>query len=86
MDRPERTADKLREMAEILLKPGKTVRIESWTITNNPNQMAPSKEKKVRKGTVTALYPFCFAVRINHHVECFRYNELFGKESVRVRV
>ena len=85
MDRPERTADKLREMAEILLNPGKTVKVETW-VKSKDCTLVPSKEKQVQKGTVIALYPFCFTVLIGNHVESFRYNELLGREEVRVRV
>lgn len=85
MDRPERTAETLREMAEILLHPGKTVKIETW-VKSKDYTLVPSKEKNVRKGTVITLYPFCFTVLIGNHVECFRYNELFGDEEMMVRV
>ena len=85
MDRPERTADKLREMAEILLNPGKTVKVETW-VKSKDCTLVPSKEKQVQKGTVIALYPFCFTVLIGNHVESFRYNELLGREEMRVRL
>ena len=72
-------------MAEILLHPGKTVKIETW-VKSKDYTLVPSKEKNVRKGTVITLYPFCFTVLIGNHVECFRYNELFGDEEMMVRV
>ena len=83
MDRPERTVDKLREMAELLIHPGKTVKVEKWSIQNDYT-LKPTGKK--RKGTVIALYPFCFTVLIGNHVESFRHNELFGDEEMRVRV
>ncbi len=83
MDRPERTADKLREMAELLIHPGKTVKIEKWSIQKDYTLKLTGKK---RKGTVIALYPFCFTVLIGNHVESFRYNELLGREEMRVRL
>ena len=83
MDRPERTSKTLRKMAEIELRPGKKVKIEQWVWKGNTT--IPSKEKQIRKGEVIALYPFHFTVKVNNHVECFRYNELFGNEEMRVR-
>lgn len=83
MDRPERTSKTLRKMAEIELRPGKKVKIEQWVWKGDTT--IPSKEKQIRKGEVIALYPFHFTVKVNNHVECFRYNELFGNEEMRVR-
>ena len=83
MERPERTAETLRKMAEIKLRPGKKVKIETWVWKGGTT--IPSKEKQIRKGEVISLYPFHFTVKVNNHVECFRYNELFGNEEVRVR-
>ena len=84
MDRPERTSETLRKMAEIKLRPGKKVKIETW-VKAKDYTLVPSKEKRIRKGEVISLYPFHFTVKVNNHVECFRYNELFGNEEVRVR-
>lgn len=84
MERPERTAEMLRKMAEIKLRPGKKVKIETW-VKAKDYTMIPSKEKQIRKGEVIALYPFHFTVKVNNYVECFRYNELLGDEEVRVR-
>ena len=83
MYRLERTEEMLRKMAEIKLRPGKKVKIEQWVWKGGTT--IPSKEKQIRKGEVIALYPFHFTVKVNNHVECFRYNELFGNEEVRVR-
>lgn len=85
MDRPERTAETLREMAELLIHPGKTVKVKTF-VKSKDYTLVPSKEKNVRKGTVIALYPFHFTVKVNNHVESFRYNELLGREEMRVRV
>lgn len=84
MERPARTAEMLRKAAEIKLRPDKKVRIETL-VKAKDYTMIPSKEKQIRKGEVISLYPFHFTVKVNNHVECFRYNELFGNEEVRVR-
>lgn len=79
-----RTADMLQQMAELIIHPGKTVKVETF-VKSKDCALVPSKEKKVIKGTVISLYPFHFTVKVNNHVECFRYNELFGNEEMRVR-
>lgn len=84
MERPARTAETLRKAAETKLIPGKKVRIETL-VKAKDYTLVPSKEKQIRKGEVISLYPFHFTVKVNNYVECFRYNELFGNEEVRVR-
>lgn len=84
MERPARTAEMLRKAAETKLRHGKKVKIETW-VKSKDYTLIPSKEKQIRKGEVISLYPFHFTVKVNNHVECFRYNELFGNEEVRVR-
>lgn len=82
MDIKDRTTEALREAAQLLLTPGKRVRIE-YRITN---QSGERERRKTRKGTILALYPYIFSVQIGNKIESFRYNELFGNEEVKIRV
>lgn len=82
MDIRDRTTETLREAAQLMLTPGKKVRIE-YRITN---QSGKREWRKTRKGTILALYPYIFSVQIGNKIESFRYNELFGNEEVKIRV
>lgn len=58
---------------------GDLVKITKTTFSGNRN-----KHISIRKGKVTAIYRYFFCVRIGSHVECFRWNEFFGNEEVKV--
>ena len=82
MDIRDRTTETLREAAQLMLTPGKKVRIE-YRITN---QSRERERRKTRKGTIFALYPYIFSVLVGDRIESFRYDELFGNEEVKIRV
>ena len=66
------------------MKLGEKVIVETQAVNKEKSQN--SKEKRIRKGTLVALYPHIFAVDFGRYVECFRYNQLFGGEETGVRV
>lgn len=77
----ERTADKLYEVGKKKLIPGKTVRIRHYGMT----KQGACQLRGQRKGTILALYRYHFLVETaNGKRECFRYNQRFGTEEVRV--
>ena len=77
----ERTADKLYEVGKKKLIPGKTVRIRHYGMT----KQGAWQLRGQRKGTILALYRYHFLVETaNGKRECFRYNQMFGTEEVRV--
>lgn len=77
----ERTLDKLYEIGQKKLKPGKTVRIRRYAV----NDRGKVQLRGQRKGTIIALYPYHFVVETeNGKRECFRYNQMFGTEDERV--
>ena len=77
----ERTADKLYEVGKKKLIPGKTVRIRHYGMT----KQGAWHLRGQRKGTIIALYRYHFLVETaNGKRECFRYNQMFGSEEIRV--
>jgi hypothetical protein len=77
----ERTYEKLYEVGRKKLTPGKSVRIRRYGLTREGKWELKSQ----RRGTVLALYPHHFLVDTgNGKRECFRYNQMFGTEDVRV--
>ena len=77
----ERTADKLYEVGKKKLIPGKTVRIRRYAQNKEGGWILIQQ----RKGTIIALYKYHFLVETaNGNRECFRYNQMFGTEEVRV--
>ena len=77
----ERTYEKLYEVARKKLTPGKQVRIRRYGLTRDGKWDLKSQ----RRGTILALYPHHFLVDTgNGKRECFRYNQMFGTEEVRV--
>ena len=77
----ERTADKLYEVGKKKLIPGKTVRIRRYAQNKEGGWIL----RQQRKGTILALYKYHFLVETaNGKRECFRYNQMFGTEEVRV--
>ena len=77
----ERTADKLYEVGKKKLIPGKTVRIRHYGMT----KQGAWQLRGQRKGTILALYKYHFLVETaNGKRECFRYNQMFGSEEIRV--
>lgn len=82
MDIRRRTTDYLRQKAEKKMYPGKVVKIEYWTTENG--------EQSVLRGRKKAVVEWCsgyiFGVKIGGHKECFRYNQVFGNENIKIRV
>lgn len=77
----ERTADKLYEVGKKKLIPGKTVRIRRYAQNKEGGWIL----RQQRKGMILALYKYHFLVETaNGKRECFRYNQMFGTEEVRV--
>lgn len=76
----EMTLDKLYEVGSKKLIPGKTVRVRSYAKRRDGRLCLRSQ----RKGTITELYKYFFVVDIGGFRECFRYNQMFGTEEVRV--
>ncbi len=58
---------------------GDLVKITKVVYTGNR-----SRQVFTRKGIVTAIYRYFFCVRIGSHLECFRWNEFFGNEEIKV--
>ena len=76
----ERTADKLYELGKKKLIPGKMVRIRHYAQREGKFEL-----RGQRKGTILALHRYHFLVETeNGKRECFRYNQMFGSEEVRV--
>ena len=77
----DRTAEKLYEIGKKKLTPGKQVRIRRYGLTKENKWELRSQ----RRGTILELYKYHFLVDTgNGKRECFRYNQMFGNEEVRV--
>lgn len=77
-----RTSEWLRQ--EVIangLRVGRKVRIEYRERLGNDGV-----RKFWRSGKVTGIYRYIFACKIGEITECFRYNELLGNETERVKL
>ena len=63
------------------LKVGSKIRFTQYTWEDKEQ----TKGTRRQRGTVTALYPHIFQCEMSDgHKECFRYNQLLGKEPDRI--
>lgn len=73
--------EKIKEMLEGKLYPGKRVHIALYTLKEDGKF---SRSKKERSGYVVALHQHIFTVQIGNYRESFRYAQLFEKGLERV--
>lgn len=66
-------------MDERKIRIGDPVKIKKTSNTGSGRKIT-----SIRNGTVTALYEHFFCVRIGSFIECFRWNEFYGNEEVKV--
>ena len=77
----DRTYEWLYELGKKKLAPGKVVRIRHYGM----DKQGAWQMRGQRRGTVLALHKYHFVVETaNGKRECFRYNQMFGQEEVRV--
>ncbi len=77
----DRTWEKLYEIGKKKLIPGKQVRIRRYGLTREGQWELRGQ----RRGTILELHKYHFLVDTgNGKRECFRYNQMFGNEEVRV--
>ena len=72
----------MKRELEDKLYPGKTVRIEYWSLYKDGTY----KFRTSKTGVVFALYPHIFMVRVGNFLESFRYSQCFERGYERVRV
>ena len=77
----DRTYEWLYEIGQKKLIPGKTIRIRRYAQQRDGRWELRGQ----RRGTIIALYKYHFLCDVgNGKRECFRYNQMFGTEEVRV--
>jgi len=77
------TQNDLRRLAiKMGLQAGVKVSIEYRAYLKDLSLVVRSRES----GIVEALYSCYFVCRVRGHQECFRYNELIGEETTKVRL
>lgn len=77
----DRTHEWLYELGKKKLTPGKEIRIRHYGLT----RQGAWQMRGQRRGTVIACYKYHFLCETaNGKRECFRYNQMFGTEEVRV--